>query len=193
MSRYERLFTLSARVAAVALMMGLVMGALWTPSALAEEYKGVVVSAGEGKLIVKGSDDKSKTFDIPAEAKITRDGKAAKLTDLKKSDVAIVSTDEKSKVTKVEVTSAKPEFAEQRLLLADAHEGTFISAEGGKLSMLDQDGKTKRSFALAKDAKITRDGKAAKLADLQKGDGLKVTMVGEEASIIEAKSKPKKE
>ena len=55
------------------------------------------------------------------------------------------------------------------------HDGTVVSAVGGKLTMVDKDGKNEHSHMIAATTKITLDGKAAKLEDLKKGDVVKVT------------------
>jgi hypothetical protein len=55
------------------------------------------------------------------------------------------------------------------------HEGFVVSVADGKLTMADKDGKNEHTHEIAATTKITLDGKAAKLADLKKGDSLKVT------------------
>ena len=55
------------------------------------------------------------------------------------------------------------------------HEGKVVSVAEGKLTMTDNDGKNEHNHAIAATAKITLDGKEAKLADLKKGDAIKVT------------------
>jgi hypothetical protein len=55
------------------------------------------------------------------------------------------------------------------------HEGTVVSAVGGKLAMVDKDGKNEHTHTIGATAKISLDGKAAKLEDLKKGDAVKVT------------------
>ena len=45
----------------------------------------------------------------------------------------------------------------------------------GKLTMADKDGKNEHTHAIAATTKVTLDGKAGKLADLKKGDAVKVT------------------
>jgi hypothetical protein len=62
-----------------------------------------------------------------------------------------------------------------------SHEGKVVSVtEGkdkadGKLVMTDNEGKNEHSHAIASTVKITLNGKAAKLADLKKGDSINVT------------------
>src|SRR5262249_35914507 len=64
-------------------------------------------------------------------------------------------------------------------LLADDEDteprsGTVVSVSGTKLVMTDKAGK-EHSHTVAKDAKVTLDGRDAKLADLQPGMKIKVT------------------
>lgn len=58
---------------------------------------------------------------------------------------------------------------------AKTHEGKVVSVSEGKLTMSDNDGKNEHSHVIAATTKITLDGRAAKLADLTKGDSVKVT------------------
>jgi cell envelope opacity-associated protein A len=55
------------------------------------------------------------------------------------------------------------------------HEGFVVSVAEGKLTMADKDGKNEHTHDIPATARITLDGKAAKLADLKKGDSVKVT------------------
>ena len=72
-----------------------------------------------------------------------------------------------------------------------SHEGTFVSAVAGKLTMKDKDGK-EHSHTIAPDAKITCDGKECKVEDLRAGYKLKVTMKEGEPNTI-AKIEARKE
>lgn len=74
-----------------------------------------------------------------------------------------------------------------------SHEGIVVSAGNGKLTMTDKDGKSEHTHAVPADSKISLDGKACKLEDLQKGFYVKVTMTKkdnkEHLTLIEAKKK----
>lgn len=63
-----------------------------------------------------------------------------------------------------------------------------VKVAGGKLTIEDKD-KKEHSCEVAKDAKITCDGKECKLADLKKGVKVKVTVVKKMATKIEATTK----
>lgn len=65
-------------------------------------HEGRVVSVAEGKLVMADKDGTNEhTHQVPATAKVTLDGKAAKLTDLKKNDMVLVTVDGGGKVTSV--------------------------------------------------------------------------------------------
>jgi hypothetical protein len=55
------------------------------------------------------------------------------------------------------------------------HDGTVVSVAEGKLVMSDKEGKNEHTHAIGLTTKITLNGKEAKLADLKKGDAVKVT------------------
>lgn len=72
-------------------------------------------------------------------------------------------------------------------------EGMVVSAAGGKLVAADKD-KTELKFTVAPDAKITIDGKAAKLEDLKRGTFVRLTTKKDDKTVamtIEAKTKEK--
>jgi len=57
----------------------------------------------------------------------------------------------------------------------NTHTGVVVSIADGKLTMTDKDGKNEHSHTVAKDARITCDGKECKLDDLKKGAAVTVT------------------
>jgi hypothetical protein len=67
------------------------------------------------------------------------------------------------------VSVALPAFA-----IADMLEGFVISAENGKLTLRDQDGQRTHKLNVADGAKIKRDNREVKLADLMLGDRAKL-------------------
>jgi len=75
------------------------------------------------------------------------------------------------------------------LAAAEKHEGKVVEAAKGKLTMTDLDGKNKHTHEVADSAKITLDGKAAKLDELKSGYTIEVTTDGKSgATAISAKS-----
>jgi Cu/Ag efflux protein CusF len=83
-------------------------------------------------------------------------------------------------------------FVAAPVLAAETHKGTVVSAAGGKLTMTDEDG-NEHAHNVPTTAKITLDGKAAKLADLKKGFKVEVTIDQvdgkDQVTAIAAKSK----
>jgi len=68
-------------------------------------------------------------------------------------------------------------FAEEKEKDKDnTHAGVVVKAGDGKLTMTDKEGKNEHTHMVAKDAKITCDGKECKLEDLQKGFAVTVTL-----------------
>lgn len=183
---------------AVTLAAAVMVVVVLVPSLAAESKKGKILSAGNAKVTIQDLDGKSHTYAVAKDAKITRDGKAAKLEQLVKGDSADVTTELKESeliATAINAVSSKSaaDVTPAALLPASHHLGTVLSAGQGKLKILGEDGKTEKSFDVAADAKITRDGKAAKLEDLVKEDSVKVTTeirgTKEVATAIEGKGK----
>ena len=79
--------------------------------AASNSHDGTVVSAGGGKLVMTGKDKKEHSHDVLATAKITIDGKDAKLDALKKGMSVSVTTDKDGKVTAISsgAAPAKPQ------------------------------------------------------------------------------------
>jgi hypothetical protein len=73
------------------------------------------------------------------------------------------------------------------------HEGHVVKVADGKLTMVGAD-KKEATHEVAKDAKITLDGKEAKLADLKEHTMVKVTMKveGEKHTITKIEAETKK-
>ncbi len=70
--------------------------------------------------------------------------------------------------------TVSPVDARARKVEQSTHSGTFVSAAAGKMVMVGQDGK-EHTHAVAKDAKVTIDGKSGALAGLKKGMRISVT------------------
>jgi len=81
-------------------------------------------------------------------------------------------------------------FVVPSVVLAEAKtaDGTVVKAAEGKLTIEDKD-KKEHTCEVAKDAKITCDGKECKLDDLKKGVKVKVTLEKKVATKIEASTK----
>lgn len=81
------------------------------------------------------------------------------------------------------VVCAAPAFAEDQ---PGTHEGKVVKVEADKLTMSDKDGKN-HTHAIPADAKITLDGKEAKLSDLKAGAKVKVTTEKKGDKLVVAK------
>jgi hypothetical protein len=88
MSRVTQAITI-VLICVAALMTAMVIQA-------ADENKmseGSVVSAGSGKLVIKNDKNQEQTYSVDSSAKVTVDGKMAKLEDLKKDTKVSVTLD----------------------------------------------------------------------------------------------------
>ena len=56
-----------------------------------DKHVGKVVFAGDAKLVISDIDDTSEAFIVPDDAKITRNGKVANLSDLAAGDAVVVT------------------------------------------------------------------------------------------------------
>lgn len=70
---------------------------------------------------------------------------------------------------------------------AGTHEGKVVKAEAGKLTMTDKEGKKEHTHAVPADAKVTVDGKEAKLEDLKAGTAVKVTTESKDKKVVVTK------
>ena len=69
----------------------LIFGATVCSSASAEVHRGKVVLAGDGKLVISDVDDANEMFAVADDARITRNGKDASLSDLVAGDSVVVT------------------------------------------------------------------------------------------------------
>ncbi|MCI0640199.1 MAG: RNA polymerase sigma factor [Gemmataceae bacterium] len=116
-----------------------------------------------------------KTYTLAKDVKVMRDRKEAKLADLKKGSQAslTLSADQK---TVLSISVASPTIAAP-LKSADATKNTItVTIGGGRAEKQD------KTYQVAKDAKVTIDGKDATVADLKAGAML--TIVVDEANTI---------
>ena len=68
-------------------------------------HEGHVVKVAAGKLTMAGKDKKEHTHDVARDARITLDGKPAKLEDLKPHSHVKVTMDDKHTITRIEAHS----------------------------------------------------------------------------------------
>jgi Cu/Ag efflux protein CusF len=98
----------------VVLLFFVAVALSWVISALApaaDSHQGKVIETSADKLVMTDMEDKNQhPMEVPTSATVTRDGKKAKLTDLKAGDTITVTTDTKegkSMVTKVEAKATE--------------------------------------------------------------------------------------
>lgn len=72
------------------------------------------------------------------------------------------------------------------------HEGKVVKAEGGKLTMTDKEGKNEHTHAVPATAKVTIDGKPAKLEDLKAGSMVKVKVEKQDEKLVVVSIEAKK-
>lgn len=93
----------------LALIFGMALAAP-VAAAVPESHDGMVVSAGQGKLVMTDAKSgKEHSHDIPATARIMVNGKAGKLEDLTKGRMIKVTTDEGGRVLEVATVDLKKE------------------------------------------------------------------------------------
>jgi biopolymer transport protein ExbD len=77
---------------------------LFAAAVIAAEVEGNVVKAGDGKLTITDKDKKEHSCNVSKDTKISCDGKACKLDDLKKG-VKVKVTVEKDTAVKIEAST----------------------------------------------------------------------------------------
>ncbi len=68
---------------------------------------------------------------------------------------------------------------------SNSHDGKFVSVSGDKLVSNCNDG-NQHHHTLAKDAKVTCDGKVSKLADLKAGTPIRLTTCQDDRNMVTA-------
>jgi hypothetical protein len=66
----------------------------------------------------------------------------------------------------------------------EVHEGKVVSVSDGKLTVLDKRDSDNDTFVVTAETKISRNGKAAKLSDIQAGDMAKVVATSQGEMLI---------
>ena len=121
---------------------------------------------------------------IIEEKKGTTDG-AKKTTD---------GTTTEKKVEEKKVEEKKTTEEKKSTKAGDAHEGTFVSASGKTFKMKHKGEEKDHEHTLAANAKVTNDGKDAKLEELKAGQRIRVTTAADDvktATRVEALEKNK--
>jgi hypothetical protein len=131
-------------------------------------------AAGTITLVRKNEADLVVT--LAKDAVVTADGKAAKLADLKAGAVAEVERpNDKAPATKVAVTGRRVT-------------SLLVGVDGTKLSLKGKP--NDQEFTLATGAKVTRDGKDAKLAELPIGEPVTVQLTADGSAALAVSAGP---
>jgi RNA polymerase sigma factor (sigma-70 family) len=127
----------------------------------------------------RGEGATSKTFDLAKDARIQRDGKDAKVADLKTGSQATLTLSKDQK-TVVALSVTSPAIAAP-LKSVDAAKNTITVTVGTRA------GKEDKTYQVSRDARITVDGKATQLADLKVGTTLTFS-VDEANTVIQVRT-----
>lgn len=179
-----RMLSLSAIAGALLVVSATAFAAEGTEAML----DGKLVSITFDTLVMTGKDGREQSHTFTADTKLTLDGKACKVADLKPGTRIRVTTQgkENSVVTRIQGLDNNPEFASVR------HDGKVVSISGNKLIMTDLQGNNERTCILNADTKFTLDGKDCGPSDLKPGMRIRVTAATDEpfsADRIEALDK----
>ncbi len=118
----------------------------------------------------------AKTFELAKDIAVLRDGKAAKLSDLKPGGhVALKLSADQKTVVGISVVGST---VQAPLKAVDAAKNTIT------ITTETRQGKVDKTFPVAKDAKVTVDGKEAKLSDLKAGATVVLTLSAEDGNTV---------
>jgi hypothetical protein len=158
-------------------------------AAKADTHDGKVVSVTKSKLVMTGTDGKKHSHTVAADAKISCDGTACKLEDLKAGLRIRVTTKNGNRdvAIRVEALNKNERFAGTANSgtgnSGTAHYGKVVSVTGNNLIMAGKNGK-EHSHKVAVGTKVSCDGTACKLADLQRGWRIRVTTRDNDSAVV---------
>jgi hypothetical protein len=131
-------------------------------------HDGKVVSVAGTKLVMTSEGGQEHSHTLAANAKLTLDGKACRLADLKPGiRVRVTTGDPESTATRVEAIEKSQAFA------THVHNGTFVSAKGDQLVWTNAVGE-EQALKVQADAAWTLDGKACQSSNLKPGGKIRV-------------------
>jgi hypothetical protein len=84
----------------------------------------------------------------------------------------------------IAITAAMAISGSELLAADETHEGKVISVSEGKITVFDKRDNENDTFNVNAQTKILRNGKPAKLTDIQPGDSAKVTAVADGDKLI---------
>ena len=137
-------------------------------------HHGHVVKVADGKLTMVGDDKKEVTHEVAKDAKITLDGKDAKLGDIAKG--ALVT------FTLIPGKDGQPRTANEVVVSGSTFGGSVKRIDGEGVTVGNE--KFDRVLKLAPTGKVIVDGKDAKVADLKVGDRVMVTLTADDSAAV---------
>ena len=132
---------------------------------------GKLVSITGNQLVMTSLQGRQHSHTLTANAKLTLDGKACEVVDLKPGTRIRVTTEgaEQSVANRIEACDKDLNFASSQ------HDGKVVSITGNQLVMTGARGKAEHTCTLTADVQVTCDGKACKSSDLRPGMRIRVT------------------
>lgn len=141
-------------------------------------HEGTVVRMTGNTLVMTSEQDGEHSHTVAANAKVTLDGNAAKVSDLKSGTrIRVTEGVDNGPVSRIEALDKNQEFASSH------RDGKLVRISGNKLVMTCEKNR-EYSHTLATDAKVTLDGKACKPSDLKAGSRIRVSTDGDDASPV---------
>lgn len=175
-------------VATLALAMLAGATALAVEDAKPNTHDGKVVSITDTKLVMTSKEGDEHSHKLTADVKLTLDGKACQVADLKAGTRIRVTTQEGDKNVVTRIAG----FDKDAKVSSDSHRGMLVSITGNKLVMSGTQGKEEQKCTLSDKVKITCDGEICKASDLKPGMRIRVTLESanpQEAVTVEAFTK----
>jgi CTP-dependent riboflavin kinase len=135
-------------------------------------HDGKVVSVTNVKIVMADKDGKEHSHALNSDSKICLDGKPTTYDTLKEGmSIRVTIKDDKGVAGRVEALKSNKDFSVTQ-------DGKVVSINDDKLIMTNKDGKEFTS-TLARDGKLTIDGKVARFVDLKPGTRVRVTVLGD--------------
>jgi ferric-dicitrate binding protein FerR (iron transport regulator) len=152
----------------------------------------VVKSATKDKITIKTRGrERDRTsaeteYPLAKEAKVTIDGKPGAATDLKEGDVVALALSADKKTVLAIVKGGRRDGGERRPRSRQV-EGTVKGTEktDNSITLAAEGNNDERVFSLAKDVKVTIDGKESKLADVKEKAKVLLTLGRDDKTVVE--------
>ncbi len=136
-----------------------------------KRMEGTVVSVIGDKLTMTNKEGKEHSHALPADVKVTCDGKTCTAADLKAGMRIRVTTDAADGHAAVRIDALDKDAA----FASRSHDCQVVRITGAELVMTTTEGEEKHTHTLTAEVKVTCDGKVCKAADLKPGMRVRVT------------------